>query len=46
MAEQRQRERESVSERFDRACVSGTFDATIWNRATDKKVGDVNGVFR
>ena len=35
MAEQRQRERESVTERFDRACVSGTFNPAIWNRTTD-----------
>jgi len=37
MAEQRERERKSVTERFDRACFSGTFDPAIWNRATDKK---------
>jgi len=37
MAEQRERVRKSVTERINRACLHGTFDAAEWQRAADKK---------
>ena len=37
VAEQHERVRKSVTERFARACSSGTYDAAEWERATDKK---------
>jgi len=37
VAEQRERTRKSVTERFDRACLHGAFDAAEWHRAADKK---------
>jgi len=37
MAEQRERARKDVTERFDRACLYGTFNAAEWKRAADKK---------
>jgi hypothetical protein len=37
MAEQRERARKSVTERFARACANGTYDAAEWKRSTDKK---------
>ena len=35
MAEQRERARESVTKRFNRACVNGTYDPAKFHRATD-----------
>ena len=35
MAEQRERARESVTKRFDRACVDGTYDAAKFYGAAD-----------
>ena len=37
VAEQHERARKSVTERFARACLHGTFDAAEWQRAADKK---------
>jgi len=35
MAEQRERERQSVTKRFDRACAGGTFDAAKFRRSAN-----------
>ncbi|AXH77898.1 MAG: hypothetical protein [Virus sp.] len=37
MAEQRERARKSVTERFARACANGTYDSAEWERLSNEK---------